>query len=127
MTRFPLTIAVDATHSLGVMARVPGSIEHDHAVRPDQVHAQTTSPEVQRGQQSGTVCHHQLVLPDCNISHAFILNIRANSCVSVCYLVDKRKTQAEVLDGSLNWFISRSLSEAVVLPSSPLRYEQRRA
>lgn len=37
------------------------------------------------------------------------------------HLVDSRKTQAEVLDGSLNWLISRSLSEAVVLPSSPLR------
>lgn len=35
------------------------------------------------------------------------------------HLVDSRKTQAEVLDGSLNWLISRSLSEAAVLPSSP--------
>lgn len=39
----------------------------------------------------------------------------------VCYLVDSKKTHAEVLDGSLNWFISLSLSEAVVLPSNPSR------
>lgn len=38
-----------------------------------------------------------------------------------CYLVDSKKTHAEVLDGSLNWFISLSLSEAVVLPSNPSR------
>lgn len=43
-------------------------------------------------------------------------------CAFVCYLVDSRKTNAEVLDGSLNWFISRSLSEVVVLPSSPSKY-----
>lgn len=47
------------------------------------------------------------------------LQIRSEVCV--CYLVDNRNTQAEVLDGSLNWFISLSLSEAVVLPSSPSR------
>lgn len=35
------------------------------------------------------------------------------------YRVDKRKSQTEVLLGSLNWLISRSLSEAEVLPSSP--------
>lgn len=40
-------------------------------------------------------------------------------CVSVCDLVDSRKTHVEVFVGSLNWFISLSLSEAVVLPSSP--------
>lgn len=42
--------------------------------------------------------------------------------VYVYYLVDSKKTHAEVLVGSLNWFISLSLSEAVVLPSSPLKY-----
>lgn len=35
------------------------------------------------------------------------------------YRVDKRKSQTEALLGSLNWLISRSLSEAEVLPSSP--------
>lgn len=35
------------------------------------------------------------------------------------YRVDKRKSQTEVLLRSLNWLISRSLSEAEVLPSSP--------
>lgn len=43
-----------------------------------------------------------------------------------CYLVERRKTQAEVLDGSLNWLISLSLSEAVVLPSSPLTMVKKR-
>lgn len=38
------------------------------------------------------------------------------------YLVDSKKTHAEVLDRSLNWFISLSLSEAVVLPSSPNKH-----
>lgn len=42
----------------------------------------------------------------------------------VIYLVDSRKTQAEVLAGSLNWLISLSLSEAVVLPSSPARHHK---
>lgn len=49
------------------------------------------------------------------------LQIRSEVKWSVCYLVDNRNSQAEVLDGSLNWFISLSLSEAVVLPSSPSR------
>ena len=56
----------------------------------------------------------------------FLRLINLQTCISlilwVCYLVDSRKTHAEVLEGSLNWFISLSLSEAVVLPSSPLKY-----
>lgn len=39
--------------------------------------------------------------------------------MKVFYLVDSRKIKAEVLDGSLNWLMSLSLSEADVLPSSP--------
>ncbi len=109
MTRLPLTVAVDTAHGLGIMTRIPGGIEHDHAVRPDQVYAQTTSPEDQRGQQSGYV--YRLY---------FFPVIGRSLCV--CYLVDSRKTHADVLDGSLNWFISLSLSEAVVLPSSPSRH-----
>lgn len=38
MTWLPLTIAVDAAHSLGIVARVPGGIEHHHTVRTYQVY-----------------------------------------------------------------------------------------
>lgn len=107
ITRLPLTVAVDAAHGLRVMARVPGGVKHHHAVRPDQVYAQTTSPEVRSRvtpwQVTSTIIHEY-------------------DWYCVFYLVDSRKTHAEVLDGALNWFISLSLSEAVVLPSSPTRH-----
>lgn len=104
MTRLPLTVAVDAAHRLGVVTRVPRRVENHHTVRSDQVYAQTTSPE-----SHGNVSTQ----PD---DTQFL---EMCSCCR-CYLVDRRKTHAEVLEGSLNWLMSLSLSEAVVLPSSPL-------
>ena len=40
----PLAVAVHAAHGLRVVARVPGGVEHHHAVGPDQVHAQAARP-----------------------------------------------------------------------------------
>lgn len=107
----PLAVAVHPAHGLGVVTRVPGGVEHHHAVGADQVHAQTTSPA-----GSAEV--------DDQVFVGFRLDLRSDkvatkSLCAVRHLVDSRKTQAEVLDGSLNWLISRSLSDAVVLPSSP--------
>lgn len=58
MTRLLLTVAVDAAHSLGVVTRVPGGIEHHHTVCPNQVNTQTTSPEAQRGQRLVVIFLH---------------------------------------------------------------------
>lgn len=54
--------------------------------------------------------------------YAYRASVRVLHCAFLLqptYRVDKRKSQTEVLLGSLNWLISRSLSEAEVLPSSP--------
>lgn len=42
VTGFLLTVAVHPTHGLGVMTRVPGGIEHDNAVRSNEIHTQAT-------------------------------------------------------------------------------------
>ena len=42
-----LAVAVDATHRLRVVARVPRRVEHDHAVRTDQVDPEAARPEIQ--------------------------------------------------------------------------------
>lgn len=49
MARLSLAVAVDTAHGLGVVTRVPGGVKHNHAVCPDQIHAQTPGPEEQRG------------------------------------------------------------------------------
>lgn len=70
VTRLLLAVAVDAAHGLSVVARVPGGVEHHHAVRPDQVHTQTTSPEVGRGAQSGryiTFWHQYFTSISCHL------------------------------------------------------------
>lgn len=71
-------------------------------------------PGNQPWQKSGYVCYCYIVAWTFTsiFFHWF-------DCVGEFYLVDSRKTHAEVLAGSLNWFISLSLSEAAVLPSSP--------
>lgn len=71
VTRLPLTVAVDAAHGLGVVARVPGGVEHHHAVRSDQVYTQTTSPGAQRG--------HVILWPNLNISLLLFSSI-CNCC-----------------------------------------------
>lgn len=52
VAEFPLAVAVDPAHRLGVVAGVPGGVEHDHAVGTDEVHPQAARPEgdAQRGQ-----------------------------------------------------------------------------
>lgn len=72
-------------------------------------------------ERSGYVCYHYILCSEVNISHPFS-SIYITVVVYLCYLVDSRKTHAEVLAGSLNWFISLSLSEVVVLPSNPSRH-----
>lgn len=54
MTEFPLAVAVDPAHRLGVVAGVPGGIKHDHAVSADEVHPQAARPEgdAQQGQNA---------------------------------------------------------------------------
>lgn len=44
MTGLFLAITVHPTHCLSIMARVPGSIKHHHAVGTDQIHAQAPGP-----------------------------------------------------------------------------------
>lgn len=67
VTRLPLTVAVDAAHGLGVVARVPGGVKHHHTVRSDQVYTQTTSPRAQRG--------HDILRPNLNISLLLLSSI----------------------------------------------------
>lgn len=86
MTWLPLTIAVDTAHRLGIVTRVPRRVENHHTVCSNQVYAQTTSPE-----------SHSNV----SIQPDYTKFLEMCSCCH-CYLVDRRKTHAEVLDGSLN-------------------------
>lgn len=48
VAEFPLTVAVDPAHRLGVVAGVPGGVEHDYAVGADEVHPQAARPEGRR-------------------------------------------------------------------------------
>lgn len=41
VARLPLTVAVHATHCLGVVTRVPRCVKDDNTAGPDQIHPQT--------------------------------------------------------------------------------------
>ena len=46
-----LPVAVDATHGLTIVARIPGRIEDHNTVGADQIDAQTASPEEGNGKE----------------------------------------------------------------------------
>lgn len=105
---FPLAISIHPTHCLGIMTWVPGGIKHHHTVSSNEVHPQATrSKKIIKQTRVETGWRHV---------HQGISGKKERRGL---YLVERRKTQAALFSGSLNWLISRSLSEADVLPSSP--------
>lgn len=110
MTRLPLTVAVDAAHGLGVVARVPGGIKHHHTVRSDQVYTQTTSPGAQRG--------HVILCPNLNISLLLFssIYILLFLCMRFTWLTARRPTQRCWTDHWTGLSVSLSLRRSYFHP-----------
>lgn len=86
---FPLAVPVHPTHRLGVVAGVPGGVEHHHPVGADQVDAQAARSE-------GTTEH------TCDEACRRVEGGAERGEREEPDLVESRKTQAALFSGSLN-------------------------